>query len=306
MKKRVLITGGGGLVASTLIRKAPEVFDVHATIHENKTIVDGYVVPFHPVDIRKEQEVKKILSNIKPDIIIHTAAKGSPDYCEKHPEDAQNTNVLGTRYVLESAKEIQAQVFVFSSNQVFSGTNPPYNELSPVGPINVYGQTKKQNEQDAQSYPNAFIVRPMTMYGWANPKGQQNLANTIVRSLRAGSPMNITQDMFNNYLYVGQMADMMWELVEMKDPPKIIHIAGNEKASLSGFALHVAEVFGLPLRLIQPVPKSFFKEESARPMDTTYDISLLRRTFHTKPLDLISGLRRMKQAEHDTQWKTLS
>ncbi len=302
---KILITGGAGLVASTLFRKAPSKYTLHATIHENKMVADLSSVFYHPVDIRDKDAVDRMVDAIKPDTIIHTAAKGSPDFCDKYPKDAWDINVGGTLNMLEAAHKIGTRIFVLSSNQVFDGNSPPYDELSEPSPINVYGKTKKQNELDAKKFSNAVIIRPITMYGWANPRGQQNMANTVVKKLRNDEKMNVTQDMFNNYLYVGFMADTLWGLVDMKMPPKVIHVAGKDKASLSDFSILVARTFDLDTKLITPVPKSFFGDESARPLDTSYQTKLLQEVMQIKPITLQDGLIKMKKAEMLTTWKNL-
>lgn len=300
---KVFITGGAGFLGSTLIRKASSKYELHATLHENKTVADLHNVYYHNIDIRNEEGVSALVQSIKPNIIIHTAAKGSPDYCEKNPKDAWDINVNGTRNILEASTAINARVYAMSSNQVYDGIHGPFNEDSPLRPVNIYGKTKKQNEEDIHKYKNAVIIRPITMYGWANPKGQQNMACSIIRNLSNGIPMNVTNDMYNNYLYVGQMASAIWELIDKNIAIKSINVAGSERISLSTFALSVASIFNLKSELISPVPKKFFRDESPRPLDTTYDISKFNKLFQTKALSISEGLSKMKRAESSIKWR---
>jgi dTDP-4-dehydrorhamnose reductase len=302
---KVLITGGAGFLGSTLIRKTPDNVTIHATIHENRTVADKSNAQYHTLDIRNENQTHELINKIKPDVIIHTAAKGSPDFCEKNPNDAWNINVHGTQHILKAAHAINAKVFAMSSNQVFDGVHGPFNENSETRPLNVYGKTKKQNEDDMLEYAEATIVRPITMYGWSNPQGQQNMAQFVIKKLTNKESIKVTNDMFNNYLYVGQMANAIWEMILQKYDHKIINIAGDERVSLSDFALKVASIFDLDSKLIEPVPKNYFKDESPRPMDTSYDISAFKTIYKTPALSLERGLLKMKLSKKLVTWKNI-
>ncbi len=300
----IFITGGAGLLGSTLIRTAPKDVTVFASVHENRLVPKTEKVTFVDVDIRNTKEVSNVISRIKPSYIIHTAAKGSPDFCEFNKDEAWKVNVEGTRNILEAAKQVNAKTFFTSSNQVFSGNNPPYNEKSPVSPVNHYGKTKVQTETDIiENGYNAVIVRLMTMYGWSNPKGQKNVVPWLVESLTAHKPLKVVDDIFNNFLYVYQAAEALWELVlEDKKLPKI-NIAGADTENRYNFAVKVASIFNLDETLLTPVKKDYFKEEAPRPLNTIYDISLFKKTFQTKAYTLEEGFAHMRDNQDIIEWE---
>ncbi len=66
---RVLVTGGAGLVGSTLIATAPDGVEVHAT--QRNAPVGG--APAHTIDLGDPDEPVGLLAAIRPDVVIHTA-----------------------------------------------------------------------------------------------------------------------------------------------------------------------------------------------------------------------------------------
>ena len=300
---KIFITGGAGLLGSMLLRSAHKKVKLFTSYHENKLIPKINRSAFLYLDIRDKKNVDALVNKIKPQVIIHTAAKGSPDFCEFNQKDAWDINVEGTRNILLAGKNINAKVIFTSSNQVFSGKKPPYSENSPLDPVNFYGKTKVESEKDVHKNKNAIIARLMTMYGWANPAGQNNTGNWVVNMLSKKEPIKVVDDIYNNFLWVGQAADALWKLALGKYDLKLVNIAGGETANRFDFAVKVAKAFNLDTKLISPVRKSYFKEEAPRPMNTIYNIALFKKTLKIKALSLNEGLRAMRKLEKGIKWQ---
>jgi len=300
----ILITGGAGLLGSTLIRTAPKNHHIYATFHENTLLPKTSSTEFIYVDIRNKDEVEAAIQKIKPNLIIHTAAKGSPDFCEFNKEEAWTVNVIGSQNILEAAKKVQAKTLFTSSNQVFSGNNPPYAEDSPVSPVNHYGKTKVQTEVDIiENNYDAIILRLMTMYGWSNPNGQKNVVPWLIEALSEKKPLKMVDDIFNNFLYVYQAAESIWELIENAKNLTRINIAGSDTENRYNFALLVAELFDFDSSLLTPVHKNYFKDEAPRPLNTIYDISLFKKKFKTAAYTLREGVTHMKKNKQVISWE---
>lgn len=300
----VFITGGAGLLGSALLRSKPVNIRVLATYHDNVLLPEGVDASFVNADIRNKEELLEKVIPFSPDVIVHTAAIGSPDVCEKDPGRAHDVNVVGTKNILELAEKTGAYVYYTSTNQVFSGKNPPYSETSVPDPVNVYGRTKVQSEHVIrESDVNATIIRLMTMYGWNNPRGQKNTATWVIEMLNKQSPIKVVDDIYNNFLWVGQAAGMIWELVSKKINIPVVHIAGADTENRYVFAEKVSEIFSLDSSLITPVKKSFFKDEAPRPLNTVYDIRQVRSLLTYHVYTLKEGLTEMKKTQEDVRWK---
>lgn len=303
---KVFITGGTGLLGSHLLRFAPKNYTLYANYHKNRLLPDLRSVRFIHLDITDAQKVKSVIEVIKPGYIIHTAAKSSPDFCENNPTEAKKINIEGTRNILRAGNNVGAKVIIMSSNHVFSGKNPPYTEDSVRDPVNIYGKTKVRNENDVLSGNyNATIVRLMTLYGWGNPSGQINTAMWVISMLSRKKEIKVVDDIFNNFLWVGDAAKYIWKIVTSRKNINLIQLAGSEIASRYEFAKKTAKVFNLNGDLISAVPKAYFNDEAPRPYNTIYDITYMQKILKIKPLNLLQGLSKMNKIHKYIQWRRL-
>jgi CDP-paratose 2-epimerase len=79
----------------------------------------------HELDIRDREGVRKLISNLKPDMIVHAAAQPSHDLAASRPFDDFDTNAAGTLNLLEAARQsIPEGVFVYMSTNKVYGDKP--------------------------------------------------------------------------------------------------------------------------------------------------------------------------------------
>src|SRR5688500_13092134 len=101
---KVLITGATGLLGTHLIRSLPKDIQAFGTVHQYKKTIEQKNVTYIPLDIQNEKEVEATFRQYEPDIVIHTAAHTSVDFCESNKDETHKTNVLGTQYIINAIK----------------------------------------------------------------------------------------------------------------------------------------------------------------------------------------------------------
>jgi len=144
--QRILLTGGSGLLGTSIIRLQPE--DTHITATYNGAFeAQPSGAEWRPFDLTSPESVKALIAESAPDVIIHAGSIGSVDFADKNREVSHQTNVEGTQNILDAAKSTGARVIFISSNAVFDGNNPPYAEDDPVCPVNYYGELKAEGEK---------------------------------------------------------------------------------------------------------------------------------------------------------------
>lgn len=294
--KKIFVTGGTSLFGIALLKKIP--FDFQVILMEHHQTLGGTsknpsIVKMSG-DIRDNAQLKKIIEEIKPDLVIHAAAIGNVDYCEKNQNEAWQVNVGGTQNLIKALRKKTSPVIYLSTNAVFDGKKDIYGEEDKPHPINFYGKTKYQSEKLVQKSGLPWtIVRPITMYGWPPKGARANPVTWVLESLKNGDKLKIVDDVYLNPLYNHDLAKVLWKII-INDERGIFHIAGSEVLNRYQWALKVTEVFNLDKSLITPVKSSYFDGKIAsRPSQTIYSIEKIVKLFKFKPKNIKQGLEAM-------------
>ena len=275
-RSTILVTGGTGLLGKALAASVPPEVDPCWTHLRN---LPAGVAPtrFTPLDVAVRESVFRLFAKLRPAAVVHAAAMGNVDFAEQHREVAWQANVGGTQNIVDACRDYGARLIYLSSNAVFDGDHPPYDEVSPRHPVNSYGRLKVEAEDLVLASGLSWsLIRPILMYGWPYPHGRDNPVTTWIRQLGAGQPVKAVDDRYWQPLYVGDCATLVWRLLQ-RQCEGVFHIAGPERLTMEEFARETARVFYLDERLIQPVHSDFFPALAPRPVDTSFVLTKLQR-----------------------------
>jgi len=296
---KILITGITGLLGWSLQRVAGREIELFGIYYPERVLPIPLKSKARPANVADRTDMKSIFEWVKPDVVIHTAAIGSVDYAEKNKEHTKLINVHGTKIIIDLCEIFGSNLVYISSNAVFDGKKPFYNELNEINPINYYGKLKVEAEQVVmQSSIRWSIIRPILMYGWPYPEERGNLVTMWINLLREKKHINVVDNVYSKPLYSDTCAEAVFTAIE-KNKNGIFHIAGGDHVSLYDFAKITAEVFELDSGLVHPVPDSFFDELAPRPKDTSFDTTKMERELGIMPTSLREGLIKMKKTEKD-------
>lgn len=285
---KVLVTGGSGLLGRHLARCVPDGVDAAFTWY---TVHQPWCL--HQMDVTDASQVGYVFGRFRPDAVVHMAAEGGVDRCEREYTVAERTNVDGTRNVLQAARERRARVLLTSTNAVFSGDDPPYRPDSERRPINVYGRLRKRCEDLVAGHPHGWqVARLFLLYGWEPEGARGNWASTVVRKLRRGEPLRVVRDAHYMPTYAADAAEAVWALLLDGRRDAAFHVAGDAACSLYEFAREAAGAFGLDAGCVIPAKLSQFPDIAPRPRDTSYDPAEL-----VACRDFAEGLRAMRDEE---------
>lgn len=292
--KRILITGGTGLLGLAIQQSAPTDIQGFSVYFPERSLPEPLHFPIRAADVTDRRQMQSVFEWAKPDVVIHTAAIGSVDFAERNREQTRRVNVGGTEIVAELCQIFKSRLIYISSNAVFDGRSPLYSETAPVNPINYYGQLKVEAENIVRESSIYWaIVRPILMYGWPYPGERDNPVVWWVRSLENGKHIKVVDNVFSKPLPAWSCAEVIWEVIRQQQTG-IYHVAGRDHLSLYDFALQVAEVFDLDAELITPVPDSYFPEIAPRPQDTSFDTTKMENELGVKTIGVKDGLIRMQ------------
>ena len=137
------------------------------------------------------------------------------------------------------------------------------------------------------------------MYGWYQRGGRPNPATWVIDKLRKKEKINVVNDVYNNHLWAGQAANVIWKIIKSSIQQETYNMAGKNCISRYELALKVAKAFNLDSSLILPVKSSFFKNLAARPKNTCFNTAKIEKELKIKPLSVDEGLRLMIKEEND-------
>ena len=126
MAKKVLIIGAKGMLGQELVKIFKSDKDYKLTAWDKEDI-----------DVTKEKELTKKISELKPEIIINSTAYTAVDKCEepKFYKIAEKVNGLALGHLAKIAKKIGATLIHYSTDYVFDGKEPEIEE--PKGPLRL-------------------------------------------------------------------------------------------------------------------------------------------------------------------------
>jgi dTDP-4-dehydrorhamnose reductase len=285
---KVLITGGSSLLGRYLLQTKPQDTDIALTWNKNINGVVDTLDLWYKLDVRNRADVVDVFEVFKPNLVIHCAAVGSVDFAEDEDgyQSVFDVNVTGAKNVIDACNGYKAKFIYISTNAVFSGKQPPYDEKSSLEPVNAYGVIKRHAEQTTRDLARKWlIIRPFLMYGWPYPGGRTNWAVKLVEDLGSKS-YKLVHDHIWMPTYAKEVAEAIWWLSDQDH--EIYNVAAPESVTLYEFGLKVCEVFGLEKRLIEPAQSGDFPAIAVKLSGQGIMLS-----------DIKTGLEKMREERND-------
>jgi dTDP-4-dehydrorhamnose reductase len=216
-------------------------------------------------DITRRQEIKRIIEEFEPEVIINTAAITNVDSCETDRESAWKVNVTGVENIVQTAKLTGAKVVQLSTDYVFDGKAGPYSEVDRPNPVSYYGRTKLASENIITTSGIPYtIVRTMVLYGTGYAV-KSNFALWLMKELRDDRPVRVVDDQVGNPTLADDLAYAILKAIEL-DRTGIYHVSGPDLVSRYEFAVTLARVFHYGKKLITPVKTGSLKQAAVRPL----------------------------------------
>jgi dTDP-4-dehydrorhamnose reductase len=157
------------------------------------------VVPLthNDIEISDIDNVKRVLSNIRPDVVINTAAYHNVPQCEMNSMRAFEINGLGLLNLSRISKDLDYILVHYSTDYVFDGLKmSPYHEEDRENPVNVYAVTKLAGEYFVKNYSEKyFIIRISGIYGKVPCRAKGgNFITTMVKVAKEKSVVKVVSD----------------------------------------------------------------------------------------------------------------
>jgi len=166
---KIAITGASGFIGANLVRyfsKKHEVFALSRNLDSWR--LNGYnIIHF---DIKNREEVKKQISKIKPDIIIHCAVYGGYHF-ETSTKEIIETNIIGTMNLIDACKQNTAILINTGSSSEYGIKDKPMKESDIIEPNTDYAMSKAIiTNLLKQTEIKSITLRLFSIYGYYEEK----------------------------------------------------------------------------------------------------------------------------------------
>ena len=317
--KKVLITGGLGMIGSTIARKMVK-------MNAEVTIVDSMIEPFganlfnvHDIkekitinisDIRDKESIKILVKD--KDIIFNLAAQVSHNDSLKNPYNDADINYLGHLNVIEAVKNENPEARV-----LFSGSRLQYgktetvvvDESHPMRPLTPYALNKAAAENLYLYYHRLFNV-PVVIFRIANPYGARcqmkhskyAIINWFIRTAMENKNITIYGDgnQIRDYFYVDDLADaFIAASVKEGVAGEIFNVGYGAGVKFVDMVRKVVEIVGSGQVKFLEWPAEYINVETG---DYIANIEKIKRVLGWKPrINLEEGIR--KTYEYYSKYK---
>ena len=246
MRKRILFTGGSGLLALNSALYLRNDFEVYLGLHSRIINLEG--VHTCILDLENEQALEEELIRIKPDILINAAGMTNVEECELKPNEADTINAIVPGVLARLSKKLNIYFVHISTDHLFDGTKSFQTEEDTISPLNVYGKSKAKGEQEVLKNNNEALIVRTNFFGWGTSY-RQSFSDFIIYSLRQEKKITLFEDVYYTPILIQTLIDQIQLLI--KDKIKgIINIVSDERISKYDFGILIADTLRLNKKLI--------------------------------------------------------
>ena len=260
---KILITGSAGFIGYHLAEKLLKnkknkivgidnlnnYYDVKIKKKRNNILKKNKNFIFNKLDIVESHKIEKLFKKYKFDFVFHLAAQAGVRYSIDFPRKYIDSNVVGFFNIIENSKKYQVKRLFYASSSSVYGENKnfPLKESEKIYPKNIYGLSKKVNEEISYIF-NKFYnlkltgLRFFTVYGeWGRP---DMMIVKFISSFFNKSTFKLYN--FGNhtrdFTYVGDVVEILSQLLKKNrylSSNDILNICSNKPINLNKIILHL-------------------------------------------------------------------
>lgn len=260
---RILVTGANGMLARDL---CPMLEDADFEVIETTR---------NELDVTDELQVRRVISDVKPDYVIHCAAYTNVDKAEEEPEIAELVNAKSAEYIAKACNSNNAVMIYISTDYVFGGIQTrPYIPDDIATPIGAYGLSKLHGEEAVRKFcPAHYIIRTSWLYGHHG----KNFVETMI-SLAEKTELKVVDDQVGCPTWTVDLSDAIISFIDEEPPFGTYHACGAGSTSWYGFAKEIFDLMSLNVKLI-PCTTEEFPRPAKRPAYSVMDNEGLLRDW---------------------------
>jgi dTDP-4-dehydrorhamnose reductase len=235
--------------------------DLCAAFSDGEVLRAGRTSGEYRIDIADEAAVSRLIAgDLRPDVVVNTAAFHNVPLCEEDPASAWAVNASGAKYLATACHEAGARLVHISTDYVFgSGGSKPYTESDREAPLSTYGASKLAGEHlVAAECANHCIVRGSGLYGAApcKAKGGRNFVQLMLHLAAERGEVKVVTDERVSPTYTVALAKQIRVIAEQAEPG-LYHATCGGECSWHEFAQAIFEEAGVEVSLLEATQSDF-------------------------------------------------
>ena len=252
------------------------------------------------LDLSNLAQVRDVIRNVKPELIINPAAYTAVDDAERNPMLARRINAEAPEVMAEEARRLGAAMIHYSTDYVLDGTkSSPYTEEDLPNPCNVYGHTKLAGEQAIQAADIPYLILRLS---WVYGMRGRNFLLTMLRLAQERDELRIVNDQHGSPTWCSTVADATVQILAqanaMKDHSQwwreksgIYFLSAQGHTTWHGFAQGIFANADLPRTpKIVAINTHEYPTIAQRPRYSVLSSSKLKKIFGLTPPHWVQGL----------------
>lgn len=267
---KVFVTGVGGQLGYDVINELTS--RGYEAIGSDVVDMGASGVPYVALDITDAKAVERVITEIRPDAVVHCAAWTAVDAAEDadKQEKVKAINVDGTQNIANAAKMVNAKMVYISTDYVFDGqgTAPWEPDCKEYAPLNVYGQTKLGGELAVSStLEKYFIVR----IAWVFGLNGGNFIKTMLQVGKNHPQVRVVNDQIGTPTYTYDLARLLVDMIESEKYG--YYHATNEGGYISwyDFTKEIYRQAGMDTEVLPVTTEEYGLSKAARPFNSRLD-----------------------------------
>ena len=197
---RVLVTGVKGQLG----------YDVMNEL--KKQGLTGIGVDVDEMDITDAEACRRVITEAKPDAVIHCAAYTAVDAAEQNMELCRKVNADGTRNIAEVCKGLDIKMMYISTDYVFNGQGTrPWEPDDHREPLNAYGQSKYEGELAVEELVKKFFI---VRIAWVFGVNGKNFIKTMLNVGKTHDKLTVVSDQIGTPTYTLDLSRLLVDMIE--------------------------------------------------------------------------------------------
>jgi len=220
------------------------------------------------IELTDSASVRSVLTELRPEAVINTAAFNRVDDAESRPQEAFGVNAFGVRSLSEVCRDLDCLLVHFSTDYVFGlerGRSAPIGEVEAPGPVSVYGLSKLAGEYFVRTIcAKHFVIRTCGLYGLHGSGGKgTNFVETMLRLGRERGQVSVVNDQRCTPTFTVHLAQATLELIRHHDFG-LFHWTNSGDCSWHEFACEIFRQADMDVQC-KPISTAEFAARAARP-----------------------------------------